>query len=230
MRCEAAWLAGEDLASVERRIAQARQHEGLSEAARQEILGVEISALVGAQQISRVVALLGARDDETLARELPVWQERLAELAASPKAAAVLPEVCARLVKVAPKPAQGELRLAWIDALRRAGRSPEAVALARELTKDDPEWGDAWVALARSLEAAGDRDASLEVWRRVGGGASAGSVSWWEARLALYDAARAGSEPDQACGWLDAAKGMPPAPGLERRIEEARARCAKPGA
>ncbi len=230
IRCEAAWLAGEDLASVERRIADARRHEGLTEAARLEILGVEISALAAAQEIPRLVALLEARNDDTLARELPVWQERLPDLAANAKATAALPEIYARLLEVAPASARGELRLGRIDALRRAGRGPEAVTLARELTKDEPEWGDAWVALARSLDATGDRDAAAEVWRRVGGGASPGSHSWWEARLGLYDAALAGPEPEKACGWLEAGKELPPAPGLESRIEKARARCsASPG-
>lgn len=229
LRCQAALLAGEDLESVEGCIGRARKREGLGEAAEQELLGVEIDALVAAKKIDRVVSLLEARDAGSLRREFPVWQARLGEMGASPEASGALPGIYARLLEIAPEASRGELRLGRIEALRRAGRGDEAVALARDLTKDEPEWGDAWVALARSLDASGEREAAGTVWRRVGGGASPGSHAWWEARLSLYDATLAGDEPEKACGWLEAGKGLAPVPGLERRIERARARCAPAG-
>ncbi len=229
MRARAATLAGEDLQAVQRWIAEAREREGLTAAARQELLSVEIVALVVAQEISRVAALLAARDDARLRAEFSVWQERLADLEASPSAISALPEIYSRLLQVAPERSRGELRLGRIAALRGAGRSPEAVTFARALTRDEPQSGDAWIELARSLDAAGDHDASPEIWRRVAGGASPGSTSWWEALLSLYDAVLAGGEPEKACGWLDTAGEMPAAPGLETRIETARARCGATG-
>jgi tetratricopeptide (TPR) repeat protein len=229
MRSRAAMLAGEDLQAVQRWIAEAREREGLTAAARQELLSVEIGALVAAHEISRVAALLAARGDERLLAELSVWEERLVDLEASPSATAALPAIYSRLLEVAPEPSRGELRLGRIAALRRAGRSPEAVTLAHELTRDEPQSGDAWIELARSLDAAGHHDASPDIWRRVASGASPGSSSWWEARLSLYEAVLAGGDSKKACGWLDAADEMPAVPGLESRIERARAACSPPG-
>ncbi len=158
-----------------------------------------------------------------------MWEERLADLEASPSATAALPEIYSRLLEVAPEPSRGELRLGRIAALRRAGRGPEAVTFARELTLEEPQSGDGWIELARSLDAAGDHDASPEIWRRVAGGASPGSSIWWEARLSLYEAVLAGGDSKKACGWLDAADEMPAVPGLEPRIERARASCSPLG-
>jgi hypothetical protein len=240
MRARAAMLAGEDKQAVEERIAAAREIEGQTDASRQELLSVEIAALVAAREISRVTALLSARDDEQLRVEFAVWKEALADLEASPSAVAALPDIYARLLGVAPSRSRGELRLGRIAALRRAGRIPEAVSLARELTRDEPQSGDAWLDLARSLDAAAADESAAEAsaaaeerqqaWRHVGAGASPGSPLWWEARLSLYDAALAGDTPEKACGWLDAADGMPAAPGLEKRTEKARTDCdeAKP--
>ena len=229
MRSRAAMLAGEELEAVQRWIAEAREYEELTAAARQELLSVEIGALVAAEEIARVVELLAARGDERLRAELSVWEERLADLEASPSATAALPEIYSRLLEVASESSRDPLRLGRIAALRRAARSPEAVAFARELTQDEPQSGDAWIELARSLDAAGDHDASPEIWRRVAGGASPGSPSWWEARLSLYEVALAAGELKKACRWLDTADEMTAAPGFEARIERARAACGAPG-
>ncbi len=157
-----------------------------------------------------------------------MWEERLADLEASPSATAALPEIYSRLLEVAGESSRDPLRLGRIAALRRAARSPEAVAFARELTEDEPQSGDAWIELARSLDAAGDHEASPEIWRRVAGGASPGSPSWWEARLSLYEVALAAGESKKACRWLDTADEMTAAPGFEARIERARAACSAP--
>jgi hypothetical protein len=228
MRARAALLAGEDLTAVEAWIAQARAHERLTEAARQELVSLEIRALAGAGAASRVTALLEDRNDAQLAAELRAWEAALPALESSASMRGALPEILARLLQVAPASSRVDLRLGRIDALRRAGRDPEAVSEARQLASDEPESGDAWLALARGLDALGSeeaRDESREVWRRIASSAVAGSASWWEARLSLAEEAFANEKPKKGCRWLEPTGDLAPAPGFESRVERARAQC-----
>jgi hypothetical protein len=228
LRARAALLADEERTAVERWIAAARQHDALPLEGRHELLSLELAVLIAAGEIPRLVALLGERDDARLRTELVVWEERLADLEGTPSATAVLPDIYLRLLAVAPESSRSALRLGRIGALRRAGRGAEAVDLARELTLAEPEWGDAWLELGRSLDAVGNSAASREVWRKVGGGARSGDRSWWEARLSLYDAELASGESKKACGWLDAGHDLAVPRELEARIEAARAHCREP--
>ncbi len=225
LRARASLLQRDTPERVDAWIDAARTHPGLDEVGRLALLRVELAVLVDAGRFDAVATLLSARDESLLRAERGVWEEALADLEDVPATASLRVDGYARLERVAPEAARGGLALRRIAALREAGRSTEAVALARTQTEVDPESGDAWLEFARSLDAAGDATASPAAWRRVGGGALPGSESWWEAHLALHDAARARGEPDKACGWLEATRGTPELPAFVERLARARSAC-----
>lgn len=194
LRARAGRWAGEARPRVLARIAEARALPSLSEPEQRALLRVELEALVDAGDFAALERLLGSRSDDELRRDWPVWYEALVRLDLRGAPPGVRVAWSARLAPLGPPDQRAALSLRYAQALLAAGEASQAATRAAPLVEAQPDWGDAWLLLARAREASGEPAAAAEAWARVVDGVEAGSSLWLEASLGHARAALASDD------------------------------------
>jgi hypothetical protein len=101
---------------------------------------------------------------------------------------------------------QRQLRLLQIRVMTAIGQSDKAFELAKGMTREFANSGDAWMAYAKTAEATGQTFTAERAWAKITGAQPDGAPRWREAmahRIELLD--KLGDRKEDLCNALDAA-------------------------
>lgn len=216
LRAQAAFFAGEAPGAVQELLAAARAHPGgLARTERQALLALELETLRRTGELGDLAQRFDRASEAELRRDWETWYAALARLSETPAggegsfdglASAPLDGLvrgAERLAALAPERYRVSAALTLVGLLRAADDPVAAADVARRLLEKDPDSGDAWLAYARAVEAAGQDAEAAAAWSEVAAGVEPGGDLWAEAKLRAAAAFRRTGDLEAACRLLE---------------------------